>query len=254
VLLALTRAVPPSIVRCELTHRARVPIDPARAAAQHRRSEETLATLGCTVQRLPGTPDLPDSVFVEDTAVVLPEIAVLARPGARARRPEVPSVEEALRRYRPLARIEPPGTLDGGDVLRLGSTLFVGRSGRTDAEGIRQLQARVAPFGYTVEAVEMRGCLHLKTAATAVADGVVLVNPAWLPGRGFRGVERIEVHPDEPLAANALRVGDGVIHPAACRRTRERLEARGIAVHPVDADELEKAEAGVTCCSIVFTA
>lgn len=249
--LALTRAVPPSISACELTHLGREPIDFRRAADQHRRYEEALEVLGCTVQRLPPVTELPDSVFVEDTAVVLPELAIIARPGAASRRPEVDSVASALRRLRPLAYIEPPGTLDGGDVLRVGSRLYVGASGRTNADGIRQLTELAAALGYVVKTVVVAGCLHLKTAVTEVADGTLLVNPDWIDVQPFEDLARVEVHPSEPYAANALRVGEVVLHPTAYSRTRERLEQSGMRVQAIPADELAKAEAGVTCCSIL---
>lgn len=251
--VALTRAVPPSILRCELTHVQRAPIDVHRAAAQHRRYEKALEAMGCTVRRLPATPDLPDSVFVEDVAVVLPEVAVVTRPGAASRRAETASAAEALAAYRPLARIQAPGTMDGGDVLRVGRRIVVGRSARTNADGIRQLRAIASAYGYEVAAVSVAGCLHLKTAVTQVSDGAVLLNPAWIDADVFAAMDRIDVHPDEPFAANALRVGDAVLFPAAFPRTRERLEARGIAVRTVDADELAKAEAGLTCCSIIVS-
>jgi dimethylargininase len=250
--VALTRSVPAAIVRCELTHLAREPIDPARAAAQHAAYERALEALGWSVRRLPELPELPDSVFVEDAAVVLPALAILTRPGAASRRAEVASVADALRPHRPLAFIEPPGTLDGGDVLRIGSTLHVGRSSRTNAEGIRQLARLAAGTGQAVRPVDLLGCLHLKTAVTQVAGDAVLLNPAWVDPMTFRHLERIPVHPSEPFAANALLAGAEVVHGAAHRRTRERLEDRGIVVHPVAADELEKAEAGVTCCSILI--
>jgi dimethylargininase len=251
-MIALTRAVPPTIVACELTHLSREPIDVMRAMAQHRRYEHALATLGCRVVRVPAAPELPDSVFVEDIAVVLPGIAIMANPGAPSRRAEIASIEQTLRAYRPLARIEAPGTLDGGDVLRIGRRLLVGRSTRTNADGIRQLREIVAPLGHAVESIGFEGCLHLKTAATPIADDTVLVNPAWVDATAFRGCTAIEVDPDEPFAANALRVGDSVIHPATCPLTRRRLEMRGIAVVTVDIDELARAEAGVTCCCILL--
>ncbi|HEX8320992.1 hypothetical protein [Longimicrobium sp.] len=251
MLIALTQAVPPSIVQCELTHLERVDIDLARATEQHRRYEEALVELGCTLQRLPPTPELPDSVFVEDTAVVLPELAVVARPGAESRRTEVASVAEALRPYRRLAFIEAPGTLDGGDVLCLGSRIWVGLSERTNADGIRQMESIVSNFGYEVRSVTVQGCLHLKTAVTQVGERTVLLNPAWVDAAAFDGLDRIEVHPAEPFAANALRVGQVLLYPAAFPQTRERLEERGFTVRTIEADELAKAEAGVTCCSVL---
>jgi dimethylargininase len=250
--VALTRPVPPSISRCELTHLSRAPIDPTRATEQHRAYEEALAALGCTVRRLPAAPDLPDSVFVEDLAVVLPEIAVVARPGPASRRQEVPPVARALEEYRPLAFIEPPGTLDGGDVLCVGSRIYVGLSDRTNADAIRQLRALTAPYGYEVRDVAVSGCLHLKTAVTRVARSVVLLNPEWVDAELFDGLERIEVDPAERFAANALLIGDQVLLAAGFPGTRKRLEASGLTVHTIPADELAKAEGGLTCSSILI--
>jgi dimethylargininase len=252
--IALTRSVPPSIVNCELTHLDREPIDFARAAEQHGLYESALVALGCTIQRLPSLPDLPDSVFVEDTALVLPEIAIIARPGAASRRLEVTSVADALRPHRTLAFIEPPGTLDGGDVLAIGSTIYVGESTRTNAEGIRQLADLVSAYGYAVRPVKVSACLHLKSAVTRVAEDVILLNPAWVDSSSFKGMRQIEVHPGEPFAANALWIGEHVIYSGTYDETRRRLEENGINVHLVETDELQKAEGGVTCCSILISA
>lgn len=237
--------------RCELTHLARQPIDLDLARAQHAAYEECLRALGCTIHRLPAAPDHPDSVFVEDCAVVLDELAIVARPGAASRRGETVAVEEVLASLRPVARIEVPGTLDGGDLLRAGRTLLVGRSSRTNAEGIEQLRRLTDPFGYSVVPVEVHGCLHLKSAVTQVAPGLLLVNLDWIPAEPLREFDCIDIDPREPFAANALRIGDGVVYPLAFPRTRERLEARGITVHAIDLSELAKAEGAVTCCSLI---
>jgi dimethylargininase len=252
--IALTRSVPPSIVNCELTHLNREPIDFARAAEQHSLYERALVALGCTIQRLPSLPDLPDSVFVEDTVLVLPEIAIIARPGAASRRPEVTSVADALRPHRPLTFIEPPGTLDGGDVLAIGYTIYVGESTRTNAEGIRQLADLVSVYGYAMRPVKVSACLHLKSAVTRVAEDVILLNSAWVDSSSFKGMHQIEVHPGEPFAANALWIGEHVIYSGTYDETRRRLEENGINVHLVETDELQKAEGGVTCCSILISA
>jgi dimethylargininase len=249
MLIALTRPVPPSLVECELTHLAREPIDVALATVQHRAYENLLASLGYCIRHLPGEPEMPDSVFVEDTAVVVDELAVITRPGAASRRAETFSVAQTLRTYRELAFIEEPGTLDGGDVLRIGKRLFVGRSARTNDDGIAQLRAHLAPHGYTVAAKELRDCLHLKTAVTAVSDSIVLINPAWVD---FPAFEQIEVDASEPFAANALLTARGVVMPSAFPRTIERVRKRGIKVDTVDASELAKAEGGVTCCSLLL--
>jgi len=250
--VAITRDVSPAIARCELTHLEREPIDAARAARQHTAYADVLARLGCDVKRLPAEPDLPDSVFVEDGAVVLDELAVATRPGARSRRAEVASLVEALRPYREVVAVGAPGTLDGGDVLRIDRDLYVGLSSRTDAEGIERLRELVAPHGYVVHAVEVEGCLHLKSAATLVARDTLLVNPDWVERGAFGEREWIEVDPAEPFGANALLVGETVVFAEAFPRTRERLEERGIRVVGVDVSELGKAEGGVTCCSLVF--
>jgi dimethylargininase len=252
MLFALTRAVPPSIVRCELTHLAREPIDVARAAAQHAAYEETLARLGCTIRRLQDEPELPDSVFVEDTAVVFDEVAVITRPGAPSRRGETTSVAHVLGEYRRVACIQAPATLDGGDVLVVGRRVYVGVSGRTNREGVRQLAQLLAPHGYDVAGLDVRGCLHLKSAVTAAADDAVVANPAWVNVGEIHGARSIAVHPAEPFAANVVRIGDRLVAAAGAPRTAEALELAGFRVESVDVSELAKAEAGVTCCSLIF--
>src|SRR5690606_21171886 len=142
--------------------------------------------------------------------------------------------------------------MDGGDVLRVGQRIYVGLSTRTNEEGARQLAAAVAPFGYTVTCVRVGGCLHLKSAATEVGGTVVVCNPQWVEPSLFDGCEIIEIDPREPAAANVLRIGDALVCAAAYPRTADRLRARGREVHTIDAAELAKAEAGVTCCSLII--
>jgi dimethylargininase len=184
---------------------------------------------------------------------VLDGLAVVTRPGAPSRRAEVASVATALERFRTLKTIEAPGTLDGGDVLLIGRTIFVGVSARTNAEGIAQLRAIGNGFGYTVQPVLIRGCLHLKSAVSEIDDGAVLINPDWVDRIAFAPFRQIDIDPGEPHAANALRIGDGVIYPASFPRTLRRLEEVGIRPTLVDMSELQKAEGAVTCCSLVFS-
>jgi dimethylargininase len=252
MLIALTRAVPASLDRCELTHLARSPVDVPLAVRQHADYEEALRRAGCTVIRLPPEPDLPDSVFVEDTAVVLDEVAVTTRPGAPSRRGETVSAAAALRAWRRLGTIEEPGTLDGGDVLAAGKTIYVGVGARSNPEGVRQLAAHLAPFGYEVRGVEVSGCLHLKSAATLVSPSAVLVNPSFVDPRRFEPLEPVLVASDEPAGANALLVGGHVIYSPAYPRTRDILESLGARIITVDLGELAKAEGALTCCSLVF--
>jgi len=253
MLMALTREISPTLESCELTHVPRVPINLERARAQHAAYEWALVEEGCTIRRLDAGPDMPDSVFIEDIAVVLDEGAVVCRPGAASRRLETTGVIEALVRHgRPLQQIQAPGTLDGGDVLVIGRDVFVGASARTNRPAIDQLSGMLGAVGYTVRAVPVRGCLHLKSAATAVAPDTLLINRACVPAEAFRGLSLIDVDPAEPHAANGLTIGDVVIYPTSFPRTRERLERRGLRVRPVEVDELQKAEGAVTCCSLIF--
>jgi dimethylargininase len=252
VLIAITREVSPRIHDCELTHLQREPIDLDRARAQHRQYEECLAELGCKVVRLPAEPKLPDSVFVEDTALVLDERAVVMRPGAASRRPETASMARALSPYRRLSHVEEPGTIDGGDVLCIGKSIFVGLSHRSNAAGVEQLREIVNPYGYRVEGVRVSGCLHLKSAVTQVSGDALLINPAYVDPGVLPRMRLIEVDLSEPSGANALRVGDCVVYPAAFPITLEKLRDAGLTVRAIDASELAKAEAGVTCCSLIF--
>jgi dimethylargininase len=252
--VAITRAVSRALERCELTHLERRAIDVELARTQHAAYERALREVGCEVRQLAEQPALADSVFVEDTAVVLDEVAVLTRPGAESRRGEVESMGEALAPLRELRRIEAPGTLDGGDVLRLDRVIHVGASARSNAEGIGQLRQLVAPFGYRVEAVSMRGCLHLKSAVTRVAPDLLLVNPDWVDARHFAGYRTLAVDRAEPFAANAILVGGTVLYSASFPATAERLRRAGIEVRLVDMSETEKAEGAMTCCSVILEA
>lgn len=252
--IALTRPVSASLAQCELTYLARAPIDVDLARRQHHAYGQALTELGCQVIALPEAPELPDAVFVEDLALVLDEVGILTRPGAESRRPEAPTVEEALGHYRLLRRIEAPGTLEGGDILRLGRTIYVGRSGRSNDEGIRQLQDLTKVYGYEVRPVDVRGCLHLKSAVTDVAPDRLLLNPDWVDPHEFDGWAWMGVEPGEAHAANALRIGTGVIYPRSFPRTLEALDRLGLQPHPVDVSEIQKAEGAVTCCSLVFEA
>lgn len=250
--IAIVRPVSRRIVDCELTHLEREPIDYSIAAAQHDEYEAALLRRGCELIRVPAAHEMPDAVFVEDTAVVLNEIAVMTRPGAVSRRDEGRDVETALARYRKIVRISEPGTIDGGDVLHVGKTLYVGRSERSNDDGIAQLRALVSDFGYKVMTAALHDCLHLKSAVTSVGEHVLLGNSAWVDRREFGDVEWIEVDASEPFAGNALWVNGGVIYPRAFVRTADILRKRGVAPDLVDASELAKAEGGVTCCSLVF--
>jgi dimethylargininase len=248
----MTRDVSSAIASCELTHLAREPIDVERARAQHADYERALEQLGCRVTRLPAGPELPDSVFIEDTAIVFDEIAVMTRPGAASRRSETADVAKALSRLRPIVQIVAPGTMDGGDVLVVGRSVFVGQTSRTNAAGIGQLRAAVASYGYSVLPRSVRGCLHLKSAITALDDRTLLANRAWIIEEEFSGFELIGVADGEPTGANIARIGNALLYASAFPRTLDRLVQRGYPATSVDVSEIAKAEGAVTCCSLIF--
>ena len=251
-LIAMTREVSATINECELSFHSRKPVDLARAVAQHQAYQDCLASLGAEIVSLPAEPKLPDAVFVEDAAVVLDEVAIITRPGARSRRPETASVADALARYRSLKFLKEPATLDGGDVLRIGRTIFVGLSRRTNAEAIEQLRQLLARYEYEVRAIPIEGCLHLKSACSYIGANTVLLHRAWINAEALREFELLEVAANEPAAANALLLGDAVIMPVCFPKTQTLLEKHGFRVHLIDVSELQKAEAGVTCCSLIF--
>jgi dimethylargininase len=245
---AFTRAVSRRITECELTHLDRVPIDPEGAEVQHAAYEQALADAGFEIVRLPELADDPDAVFVEDTALILDEHAVITRPGALSRIGEIDSTADGLAPHFELHRIA-QGHVDGGDVLRIGSRLYVGVSTRTDRDGIEALAAIANPLGYHVVAAEAGACLHLKTGATYAGDGVLLYNSQAIDPSQFTGVEPLAVA--EPAAANCVRAGDRLILPAGNPRTADALGSRGFHIVEVDVSELQKAEAGVTCMSLI---
>jgi dimethylargininase len=252
-MIAITRKISPNFAECELTHLSREPIDIFLAEAQHAAYESVLRGLGCHVSSLPPEITMPDSVFVEDSALVFDEIAIIARPGAASRQAETESTAAALEPHRPLAFITAPGTLDGGDVLCIDRTVFVGRSTRTNLAAFEQVQALLSGFGYTTISVPVEACLHLKSAVSQVGKNTLLYNPAWISAEPFRAYELVTVDPAEPAGANALFVNDTVIYPSAFPRTLVRLIDREIDVRTVDVSEILKAEGGVTCCSLIFS-
>ena len=251
-LMAITRPVSRSINNCALSFHARRPIDVVKAAVQHKAYQDCLTALGVQVVSLAGEPDLPDAVFVEDPAVVVDEVAVISILGAPSRQPEVRSLAVALSRYRPIKQLVAPATLEGGDVIRVGRSAFVGLSQRTNLEGFSQLRDILGAYDYRVQSVEVGSCLHLKSACSYIGNNSILINRSLVDPEQFRGFELIDVASEEPAGANVLLVKDVVIIPASFSRTRLLLERRGFRVRTIDLSELQKAEAGVTCTSIIF--
>jgi dimethylargininase len=255
-MIAWVREVASSLARCELTHLARAAIDVALARQQHALYVTELAALGCRIEWLPPLEEHADGVFVEDTAVLVPEVAVVTRPGAASRRGEVESVAAALARQLEVRRLGEPACLEGGDVLRVGRKLYVGltrgQGARTNATGIAQLGEALEPFGYAVQALALRGCLHLKSACTFIPPETLLVNPAWVDPAQITVPRVIAIDPSEPYAANTLTLSGLTLVSRAYPRTQGRLEAAGISTRALDVSELHKAEAALTCISLLL--
>lgn len=252
--IAIVRPPSTSIGDCLLTHMQRAPIDHALAMRQHEAYCDALARVGCEVVRIEPANDCPDAVFVEDPVVVVDELGVIARPATDSRRRERASMEAALKPYRELAHITSPATIEGGDVIRVGRTLFVGRGTRTNEEGVRQLREHVGPLGYEVIPVPVTGCLHLKTGACSIGKGRVLVNADWVETSAFEGVELIPVSADEPWSANGVLVGESMVVPAGAPKTSAMLRDLGLEVHEVGLSEMQKAEGSATCLCVLLNA
>lgn len=252
MIYAITRSISPAFNKCELTHLERIPIDLELANLQHKAYEKCLADLGCQIYQLPMEPELADSVFVEDTAIVFNELAIITRPGAISRRQETLSIANALKSYRKLYHIEAPATIDGGDVLLVGKKVFIGLSLRTNTQAIKQIKEIISDYGYSVIIAPIDNCLHFKSAVTVVSDNTLLINPDWVDRKVFGEMDIIEVDPTEPSAANALLIGDSVIFPSNYPKTNSILQNRGIRTKCLDISEVIKAEGAVTCCSLIF--
>ena len=229
------------------------PIDLALARQQHEGYRRALEECGAAVTLLDVNSAMPDCVFVEDTALVLDEVAVMMSPGALSRRREPEGIEPELAKYRPIARIKLPATIDGGDIVVSGRDVYVGRSPRTNDDGIASLSMTLAPYGYTVTGVPVHGCLHLKTACSALADGRFLVNASWIDTSGFDETLLVQVPDNEPWAGDVVVIGDQIIVSDAFPETIDLLGGLGWRVVPVSVSEFAKAEGGVTCLSLVFT-
>lgn len=252
MLTALTRKVSSSIAECQLTFMERQTIDYRKACKQHQEYESILQSLGFGVLSLCQQPHLPDAVFVEDGAVVVDEVAVISLPARASRRGEVHSLAQTLGQYKPIEYLQGDAYLEGGDVIQDGKTLYVGLSTRTNLQGASQLRKILSRYNYEVRTVTVSGCLHLSTAASCLPSGVVLANPRWVDTTVFTGCEIVNVPASEPWGANVLMLDDTIIVPQACQETGTLLRQRGFAVRMIDISEFQKAEAGLTCMSLLF--
>jgi dimethylargininase len=252
-LVAITNVPSPLLHLGVRTFADEAAIDHAAAIRQHEQYRDALRQCGCRVVSLDVNQQHPDSVFVEDTALVLDEVAIMMSPGAASRRDEPRAIEPALREYRAVVRVEPPATIDGGDIVRIGRRLFAGGSQRTNAAGIEALAELSRPFGYEVASVPVHGCLHLKSACSALPDGRFLVNADWIDVATLPREKLLPVPANEPWAGDVLVIGERIIVSDAFPDTSELLERQGWDVVPVAVSEFAKVEGGVTCLSLVFT-
>lgn len=250
--LAITRPMSDRFVDALAAVPPDPPIDPALARHQHAAYRAALAALGARVVTLPPDDAHPDACFVEDTAVVIDDLALVTRPGAPSRRGEGAAIAAALAPLVELATMEAPATLDGGDCLRLGRTLFVGRSARTNAAGIARAAQVFAPRGVRVVAVDLPpAVLHLKCVCARLGDDRVLLADGTIDPAVFAGVGIVRVPATEAYAANAVAIGAGVVCADGFPATRAALERAGFAVHAVPTTEVRKADGSLTCLSIL---
>jgi dimethylargininase len=249
VTTALVRRPGPRLDEGILTHLDRVPVDAQVALRQWEAYVAVLASVGWRIVEVPPAFDCPDAVFVEDAVVVYRNVAVITRPGAEARRAETVDVEKVVEAQGcSLNRIQAPGTLDGGDVLKVGDTVYVGRSGRTNGEGIAQLRSILEPLGATVVAVPVTGVLHLKSAVTALPDGTVIGYPPLVDATD--AFPRFRAVPEESGAHVVLLGGPRLLMAADCPETARRLADLGYEPVVVDIGEFQKREGCVTCLSV----
>ena len=252
MLTAITHSPSPALTQCELTYLARRVIDPEMTASQHEQYNDMLRRCGVQVLTYDDNISLPDSVFVEDAALVLDEIGIMMSMGAETRRSEVQFIESLLVKYRQVKHISLPAQLEGGDILQIGKNLYVGLSSRSNRQGVEILEQIVRPYGYRVTGVEVSGCLHLKTGVTALDDDTLLINPKWVDPGPFDNMKQLAVPEEEPFAANILQINGTICLHSGFTQTRELLEKRGYQVDTTDISEFHKAEAGLTCMSLIF--
>lgn len=251
--IGLVRKPDASIARCELTHLEREQIDFNLLLKQHDQYVSCLRKAGIKVEFLPELPLSGDGVFVEDTALVLDEVAVICHPGADSRKNETDSVQLALSKYRKvIKKINGAATVDGGDLLKINRKIYVGQSTRTNAAAHEQLKSFLSQYGYEVITVPVSKCLHLKTGVCFLGNNTVLLNPAWINPDTFKGMTIIEVDDSEPFGANAILLDDLIIHNSAFPLTQKRIKNEGFRVESLSITELAKAEAGLTCISLIF--
>jgi len=249
----LVRGIPDSFDQCIKPEGNPQPIDVPLARQQHRRYCEILSDLGKTVLFLPPDDRFPDGPFVEDTAVVVEDRALITYPGAASRRGEVVASAEVMRHFLELTQVESPATLEGGDVLQVGTTIFVGRTERTSDAGIAAL-SDWAGSSRRVIPVDIAGALHLKTIVNALGDDVVVLSGEGVDSSIFSDYRILKAPEEEAKRLSFLAIGDHVLLPMDCPETGKMFQKEGFTLIPLDISEIRKAQAGLTCMSVLFEA
>jgi dimethylargininase len=219
---------------------------------QHHAYVCILQSLGLEVEILQSLPEYPDAYFVEDVAIVTPEIAVITHPGAQERAGEANHIESSLTQYRSIARIQSPGTLDGGDVMQVGNHCYIGVSDRTNEEGARQLAQILHQYGYNCMAVAVSGGLHLKSDVSYIGRNTLLVTEALSESEAFINYDKILVDPEEAYAANSLLINNRILMPEGFPRTKSKLIAARFDIIETETSEVQKMDGGLSCMSLRF--
>jgi dimethylargininase len=246
---AITRTPAPTFARGLTAANLGEP-DYGRMLEQHALYVATLREIGLDVIVLDPLPEFPDAHFVEDVAVVLPDVAMVTIPGAASRRGEAEHIVSTLGEYRRIVRMEAPGTMDGGDVIRAGSHFFVGISERTNEAGAEQFGRFAEERGYTWEPIPVKRGLHLKSTVTAVTDDTLVMTEDAASVPAFAAYRRIVVDEEESCGANEVLLNERILLPTGNPRTRARLEELGLSIVELDVSESRKMDGGLTCLSL----
>lgn len=250
--IAIVRDVPDSFQKCLTSFHTKVQIDVALAKHQHQQYCNTLSSLGLKLIRIEADDTLPDCCFTEDTAIVVDDFAVITIPGAPGRILETIEIEKILSPLKTIVHITNPGTIDGGDVLKIGKKIFIGNSARTNVEGISQVDTIVKPLGYEVIPVKIQDTLHLKSVCTYLGGGCILLAEGYLDDKIFSEYDKVVVPKEEEYCANCLVVKGNVLIPKGFPKTKGLIEMKGYRVVELDMSEIEKAEGALTCLSVIF--
>lgn len=252
MLIALTHTVSPNIMNGEVTFIDRKAVNYDLAVQQHDIYCQALSDCGAEVKKLSVNLNSPDSCFVEDTAIIFDEVAIITSMGISSRQHESKTIAPELDRYREIIHIELPAIIEGGDVLQIGRRVYVGLSRRTNIQGVHKLAQILKQWDYEIIPVELKNCLHLKTACTAISEEIILLNPQWVEPETFSDYKVLSVPKEEMWAANTIRVGDRILLQHGFPRTLELVSRNHNALEILNISEFSKIEAGLSCLSLIF--